>query len=232
MTDRKTITDEDYRRMTRLTAADGHSFYAYDTGPADAPRALVVVQEIFGVNRHMRLVADRLAGFGYRVLSPALFDRVEPHVELGYTQDDVQKGLAIRAQISEDAVRADIVATAEALGDRPVGIIGYCWGGSLAWLGATQTNVFKAAVGWYGGGIAATRDAKPRVPVQLHFGEKDTGIPLSDVEAIKAAHPEIPVFVYPGAQHGFGCEERPSYNPQECELAELRSLAFFAEHLR
>jgi carboxymethylenebutenolidase len=218
--------------MLQLTAADGHTFSAFEAGNVNAPRGLVVVQEIFGVNGHMRAVSERLAGFGYRVLSPALFDRAEKGVELGYTPEDIQKGLALRAQISEASVLADLEATAAAFGDKPVGIIGYCWGGALAWAGATRSASFKAAVGWYGGGIAAMKDATPNCPVQLHFGEKDSGIPLTDVEAIKAAHPEVPVFVYEGAQHGFGCEERPSYSPKDCELAELRSLAFFAEFLR
>jgi len=218
--------------MLQLTAADGHNFSAFEAGNVNAPRGLVVVQEIFGVNGHMRAVSERLAGFGYRVLSPALFDRAEKGVELGYTPDDIQKGLALRAQISEDAVLKDIEATAAAFGDKPVGIIGYCWGGSIAWLGATRSKNFKAAIGWYGGGIAAAKDESPNCPVQLHFGEQDHGIPLTDVEAIKAAHPKIPVFVYEGAQHGFGCEERASYSAKDCELAELRSLAFFAEHLR
>jgi carboxymethylenebutenolidase len=218
--------------MLNLTAADGHHFNAFEAGNVNAPRGLIVVQEIFGVNDHMRLVAERLAGFGYRVLSPALFDRVEKHIELGYTPEDMKKGVALRAEIPEAATLADLDATAAAFGGKPVGIIGYCWGGTLAWLGATRTRHFKAAVGWYGGGIAATRDQTPNCPVQLHFGETDHGIPLSDVDAIKAAHPEVPVFVYPGAGHGFGCEARASYSHKDAELAELRSLAFFAEHLR
>jgi len=218
--------------MTQLTAADGHSFDVFEAGNVNAPRGLVVLQEIFGVNAHMRLVSERLAGFGYRVLSPALFDRVERNAELGYGPEDMKKGVALRAGISDAAVLADIEATAAAFGNIPVGIIGYCWGGSLAWLGATRTKRFKAAVGWYGGLIAKTRDEQPNCPVQLHFGEQDHGIPLSDVQAIEAAHPEMPVFVYPGAGHGFGCEERASYSAKDAELAELRSLAFFAEHLR
>jgi pimeloyl-ACP methyl ester carboxylesterase len=137
--------------MMKLTAADGHEFETFEAGNVNAPRGLVVVQEIFGVNGHMRLVSERLAGFGYRVLCPALFDRAERGTELGYTQDDVQKGLALRAQITEDQVMADIEATAAAFGDKPVGIIGYCWGGSIAWMGATRTSIFKAASGWYGG---------------------------------------------------------------------------------
>jgi len=218
--------------MLTLTAADGHHFDAFEAGNINAPRALVVVQEIFGVNAHMRLVSERLAGFGYHVLSPALFDRAERHVELGYAAADREKGVALRASIPSDAVLADITATAAALGNKPVGIIGYCWGGSLAWLGATRTKNFKAASGWYGAQIAEHRTEAPNCPVQLHFGQVDPGIPLADVDAIKTAHPEIPVFVYPGAGHGFACEERASYSAKDAELAELRSLAFFAEHLR
>jgi carboxymethylenebutenolidase len=218
--------------MMKVTAADGHKFDVFEAGNLNAPRGLVVVQEIFGVNGHMRAVIERLAGYGYRVLSPALFDRVEPGIELGYTPDDIQQGLTLRAKIREDQVLADIEAAAAAFAGKPVGIIGYCWGGAISWIGATQSKNFKAAVTWYGGGIAAKKDAHANCPVQMHFGEADTGIPMTDVEAIKAAQPGVEVFVYPGAQHGFGCEERPSYNAADCELAELRSMAFFAEHLR
>jgi len=218
--------------MMKLSAADGHEFSTFEAGNVNAPRGLIVVQEIFGVNGHMRLVSERLAGFGYRVLCPALFDRVERDVDIGYTPADVQKGLALRAAIPEEAVLADIEAAALAMGDRPVGIIGYCWGGALAWKSAAKIPAFKAASGWYGGGIAAAKDLVPLCPVQLHFGEADTGIPMSDVEAVREAQPGIEIFVYPGAQHGFGCEARPSYSPKDAELAELRSLAFFAEHLR
>jgi carboxymethylenebutenolidase len=218
--------------MMTLTAADGHSFGVFEAGNVNAPRGIVVVQEIFGVNAHMRAVSERLAGYGYRVMSPALFDRVEPGVELGYTPEDAQRGMKLRGQIDETSVIADIEACAAAFAGKPVGIIGYCWGGAVAWLGATKSHSFKAAIGWYGGGIAQMKDLAPNCPVQLHFGGADTHIPLTDVQAIEAAHPEMPVFVYDGAQHGFGCEERPSYSAKDCELAELRSLAFFAEHLR
>ena len=218
--------------MLKLTAADGHEFQNFEAGTVNAPRALIVVQEIFGVNGHMRLVSERLASYGYHVLCPALFDRVERGVELGYGPADRDKGLALRAKIPESAVMQDIAAVATALGNRPVGIIGYCWGGSIAWLGATKTKAFKAAVGWYGGGIAAEKTLRPNCPVQLHFGEADAGIPMADVDAIAQAQPGVEVFTYPGAQHGFGCEARSSYSAKDCELAELRSLAFFAEHLR
>jgi carboxymethylenebutenolidase len=218
--------------MMKLSAADAHEFNAFEAGSINAPRGLVVVQEIFGVNGHMRSVCERLAGYGYQVICPALFDRTERNVELGYTAADVERGKALRAEISDAAVLADIEAAAGAMAGKPVGIIGYCWGGSVAWLGATRSDRFKAAVGWYGGGIAAQKDLTPHCPVQLHFGEADHGIPMSDVAAIRAAQPAVEVFTYPDAQHGFGCEARASYSPKDCELAELRSLAFFAEHLR
>jgi len=216
-----------------LKASDGHTLSAWKTGPADARQGLVVVQEIFGVNRHMRHVCETYAQQGFAVVSPALFDRAERDAELGYTQEDVQKGLALRGKITDAQVMLDIEAAAAALpAGIPLGIIGYCWGGTLAWWGATRSNSFRAAVGYYGGGIAATRQEVPHCPVQLHFGEEDKGIPQTDVEAIRAAQPGVEVFTYPGAGHGFSCEERPAYSPTDAMLAEQRSLGFFAQHLK
>jgi carboxymethylenebutenolidase len=218
--------------MMTLTAADGHKFRTFEAGNVNAPRALVVVQEIFGVNEHIRSVAERLAGYGYRVLAPAMFDRVGPDIELDYTEEGINAGREARAKISDEQALLDLEATADALAGKPVGIIGYCWGGTLAWDAATQTKRFRAASCWYGGGIAAKKAAKPNCPVQMHFGAEDHSIPMHDVEAIKAAQPGLEVLVYAGAQHGFGCEARASYSAKDWELAELRSLAFFAEHLR
>jgi carboxymethylenebutenolidase len=218
--------------MLKLTAADGHEFSAFEAGNVNAPRGLVVVQEIFGVNAHMRSVSERLASYGYRVLCPRLFDRVERNVELGYEPADIEKGKELRSRITEAQALLDLQATAAAFGGKPVGIIGYCWGGTLAWLAAAKTEAFWAASGWYGAGIAAQRDLTPNCPVQLHFGEHDHSIPLSDVEAIRKAQPGIEIHVYQGAEHGFGCEARASYSRKDWELAELRSLAFFAEHVR
>ncbi|WP_298214264.1 dienelactone hydrolase family protein [Acidocella sp.] len=219
--------------MMTLTAADGHQFQTFEAGNVNAPRGLVVLQEIFGVNHHIRKVAERLAGYGYRVLAPALFDRVRPGIELGYTEADIKAGLEARAQIPLEKTLADIEATAAAFGEgKPVGVIGYCWGGTLSWEAATRTRAFKAASCWYGAGIAARKDARPNCPVQMHFGALDKSIPLSDVEAIRAAQPGVEIYVYEGADHGFGCEERASFSPRDWELAELRSLVLFAEHLR
>jgi carboxymethylenebutenolidase len=220
--------------MTTLTlkAADGHTLGAYRAGPVDAARALVVVQEIFGVNRHMRRVADSFAAEGYAVICPALFDRAERGVELGYGPEDIARGRDLRGRIAPEATLADIRAAAAALPARAKrGIVGYCWGGTVAWWGATRTRDFAAAVGWYGGGIAAAKDETPNCPVQLHFGEADASIPMADVEAVRAAQPGVEVFVYPGAGHGFGCEERGSYVPADAETAQRRTLEFFARHL-
>ena len=218
--------------MTDLTAADGHTLSAYRTGPGQAPHGLVVIQEIFGVNHHMREVCDAFAAAGYAVIAPAMFDRVQRGVELGYGPEDTQTGRELRTKVPEPGIIADIEAAAKALGNRPVGIVGYCWGGTVAWWGATRSHAFKAAIGWYGGGIAATRNERPNCPVQLHFGEVDQGIPLSDVEAIRAAQPEAEIFIYPGAGHGFGCTERASFKPDARDLAQQRTLAFLAKHVR
>jgi carboxymethylenebutenolidase len=218
--------------LIELTAADGHRLSAYRAGPADAKRALVVVQEIFGVNRHMRHVCDAFAAEGYLVIAPALFDRVERNVELGYESADVARGRDLRAKVPAEGTMADIEAAAAALPAGVArGIVGYCWGGTVAWWGATRSRSFKAACGWYGGGIAGTREEVPNCPVQLHFGEVDASIPLSDVELIRAAQPDVEIFVYQGAGHGFGCEERGSYKPADADLAQARTLAFFAKHL-
>ncbi|MBW4021897.1 MAG: dienelactone hydrolase family protein [Proteobacteria bacterium] len=214
-----------------LTAADGHSFSAYRASPEGARMGLVVVQEIFGVNGHMRFVSDTFAEAGFAVISPALFDRAEKDVELGYAQEDVQKGLALRAKITEEQVMMDVEAAAAALGTPTIGVIGYCWGGTIAWWGATRSRSFKAAVGWYGGGIAATKTETPNCPVQLHFGAEDHGIPMTDVDAIRAAQPGVEVFVYEGAGHGFGCEQRASFDQKSFEQAQSRSLDFFRKHL-
>ena len=214
-----------------LIAADGHKFSAWTDGPASAGKGLVVVQEIFGVNNHMRNVCAAFAAAGYAVVAPALFDRAERGVELGYAQADMQRGRELRAKVPDAGAVADLEAAAAALAGKKLGIVGYCWGGTVAWFGATRSKKFSAAVGWYGGGIAATRAEHPNCPVQLHFGEKDTGIPLTDVEQIRAAQPGVEIFVYPGAQHGFGCDERASYSATDDRVAQARTLTFFTKHL-
>lgn len=218
-------------RTIQLKVADGHTLDAYLAGPADAKRGLVVIQEIFGVNPHIRAVCDEFARHGYLAIAPALFDRAARGIELGYGPGDIAKGRALRAKVPESGTLADVEAAAAQLPGHSRGIIGYCWGGTVSWWGATRSTSFKAAVGWYGAGIAATKAATIHCPVQLHFGEKDVSIPLTDVDAIRAAQPRVEVFVYPGAKHGFGCRERASFNREAYEQAQSGSLAFLDAHL-
>jgi carboxymethylenebutenolidase len=214
-----------------LKAADGFSFSAYVAGPKDATKGIVVIQEIFGVNHHIRDMTDRFAALGYAVVAPALFDRAQRGVELGYTQDDIGQGRELRMKLSDPQVMLDVEAAAAHLAGKKLGIVGYCFGGTVAWWGATRTTKFAASSCWYGGGIPGTKDEKPNCPVQMHFGEKDASIPMSDVDAVRAAQPKVEVYVYMGAQHGFGCDERGSYSAPDYELAQQRTLEFFGKHL-
>jgi carboxymethylenebutenolidase len=216
--------------MVALHAADGHTLGAYRAGPEEAARGLVVVQEIFGVNGYIRRTCDRFAELGYAVVAPALFDRVQRDVELGYGPEDVATGRALRAQVPEAGTVSDIAAAAAAL-PQACGIVGYCWGGTVAWWGATRTDFFRAAVGWYGGGIYEARGETPHCPVQLHFGEVDSSIPLDHVRAIQAAQLGVEIHTYPGAGHGFGCDSRASFDPASYDLAQQRTLAFLEAHL-
>jgi carboxymethylenebutenolidase len=219
--------------MVQLKASDGHDLAAYRAEPAGSPRAgLVVIQEIFGVNSHIRSVADGFAADGYVVLAPALFDRVKPGIELSYEPDDIEQGRAIRAQIAHDDAVKDMAAAVEALRGEglKVGVVGYCWGGSLAWNAATRLDGVAAAVGYYGGMIPDMADEQPKGPILLHFGENDASIPLEGVEKVKAAHPEVQVHIYP-AGHGFNCDQRGSYHAESAKLARTRTLEFFAQHL-
>ena len=215
--------------MIRLTAGDGHELDAYEAGPADAAAGIVIVQEIFGVNAHIRDVVDRYAALGYRAVAPALFDRLERGLELAYTEENVTRGRAMRGAIDwDDTVRDVGAAVAHLAPGGPVGVVGYCYGGSLAWLAAHSLPV-AAAVGYYGGQIIQFLDRAPQAPVLLHFGEVDYMIPLSDVEEIRRAHPTVPVHVYPGADHGFNCDARDSYHPEAAPQALERTLAFLAD---
>ena len=215
--------------MIRLTAEDGHELDAYEAGPAGAAAGVVVIQEIFGVNAHIRDVVDRYGALGYRAVAPALFDRLERGVELGYTEETVTQGRAMRGAIDWDDTVRDVGAAVVHLADNgPVGAVGYCYGGSLAWLAANALPV-AAAVGYYGGQIIQFLDRPPVAPVLLHFGEVDYMIPLSDVDEIARAHPAVPMHVYAGADHGFNCDARDSYHAEAATLALERTLAFFAD---
>jgi len=216
-------------QMIDLTAEDKHRFSGYRAAPGGAPKGgLVVVQEIFGVNHHIQNMCDRFAADGYVALAPALFDRVEPGITLGYSADDIERGRSIRGKVDIVDMVRDVRAAVEALKAEglPVGVVGYCLGGTLAWLACTRVDGVKAAVGYYGGGIAETASETPRCPVLLHFGETDQGIPPEHWARIRAAHPEVPIRTYP-AGHGFSCDERGSYHEASARLARQRTLGFF-----
>jgi carboxymethylenebutenolidase len=217
-----------------LTASDKFQLGAYRADPLTAPKGgVVVIQEIFGVNHHIRAVCDRFAAQGYAAIAPAIFDRSEPNFQSGYSPDEIAIARKFVANPDWQAMLLDTQAAIDALKHTgPVGIIGFCLGGSVAYAAATRLSGLTAAIGYYGGAIVRFADEKPKVPTQLHFGEKDAGIPLTDVETIRAKRPDVEIFVYPGAQHGFGCDERASYDKASADLAWERSLKFFAAHLQ
>jgi len=216
-----------------LTASDGFQLGAYRADPAAPPKAaLVVIQEIFGVNHHIRNVCDRFAAQGYVAVAPAIFDRIERNFQSGYSPDEVTIARKFVANPDWPAMLRDVQAAIESVKDiGPVGIVGFCLGGSVAYAASTKLNGLRAAVGYYGGAIVRFADDKPTVPTLLHFGEKDAGIPLSDVDTIRAKRLDVEIHVYPGAQHGFSCDERASYDKASADIAWQRTLAFFAKHL-
>jgi len=216
---------------TTLVASDGHSLDAYRAAPTSGAvrGGIVVVQEIFGLNSHVRSICDGYAAEGYAVIAPAVFDRAEKKVDLPYTPEATIKGRALRAQIGYDGPILDIQAAASALSAYgKAAVIGFCWGGSLAWIAACRLPI-GCAVAYYGGQIIQFVSETPRVPVLLHFGEKDALIPAADREAIAAAHPSVPIHVYP-AGHGFNCSERADFDQRCSDLARERTLAFLAAH--
>jgi carboxymethylenebutenolidase len=220
-----------------LKAADGFVFPAYVAQPAGAPKGgIVVVQEIFGVNSHIRSVADGYAAQGYLAVAPATFHRVKPGVDLGYSPDDMGAGMALKAAVEglpSPGVMQDIQAAIQhAAQAGKVGIVGYCWGGLLTWRAACTLDGLSAAVPYYGGGVTTPDEVArvPKVPVMAHFGDQDHWISLESVEAFRRAHPDVEVHVY-HANHGFNCDQRASYDAASAKLARERTLAFFGKHL-
>ena len=220
-----------------LVAADGFKCSAYVSEPSGAPKgAIVVLQEIFGVNSHIRGVADGYAAAGYLAIAPATFDRVERDIQLGYTPEDVAEGARLKAAVEAlpaPGVLQDIQAAIKQVSQAgKVGIVGYCYGGLLTWRSACTLDGLSAAVPYYGGGVTTPQEVarKPKCPVLAHFGDQDHWITLESVEVFKKAHPEVEVHVY-HANHGFNCDQRGSYNAEAAKLARERTLAFFAQHL-
>jgi carboxymethylenebutenolidase len=219
-------------KFIELVASDGHRFVAWESTPAGEARgSVVIVPEIFGVNSHIRSVADGYASEGYHAIAPALFDRVQRNYEAGYSADEVQAGIALMNQIDIDSALTDVKACVEQ-GKRvgKVAVIGYCWGGTVAWVAAARVPGIACAVPYYGGGIPDFAAEQPECPVLLHFGEQDKKPSPEEARKVVEAHPSTTAHFYP-AGHGFNCDQRGSYDAESSRLAGQRTLAFLAEHL-
>ncbi|WP_417514135.1 dienelactone hydrolase family protein [Minwuia sp.] len=218
----------------RLTASDGHEFDAWRADPEGKPKGgVIVIQEIFGVNEHIRDVTNRYAADGYLAIAPAIYDRVEPKLECGYTPDEIAKALEWRAACDLDKVMLDIEAAADAAAEAgKVGIVGYCWGGTLVFVSCCRlSDKIAAGSGYYGGQIVPHLDEKVGAPLILHFGENDGGIPLDDVEKIRKATSGVEVFVYENTGHGFNCDHRKDFHAENAALALGRTLELFSKHV-
>ena len=219
-------------KMIELTASDGHKLAAYRADPAGKPRGgIVVIQEIFGVNSHIRSVADGFAADGYLAIAPAMFDRAQKNFDVGYSPDDMTKGRETRAKVTDDMALKDAEAAIKAVsGAGKVGIVGYCWGGTIAWLVAGKSSGVVCSVPYYGGGILQNQELAPKVPLMGHFGDKDAHIPVDGVKKLAAKYPQHQIFIY-AADHGFNCDQRGSYNAPAAKQARERTLGFFRQHV-
>lgn len=219
-----------------LKAGDGHGLDAWCEQPAAPKGAIVVLQEIFGVNPHIRSLCERYAKEGWLAVAPALYDRVAKAQVLGYDADGIARGREIRGQVSDEQALVDVQAAidwaAARLGPQaPMVVIGFCWGGTLAWLSATRLSGLSGAVAYYGTGIAAYVNESPKVPVLLHFGEQDAYIPPEHVDSIARAWPELPLHRYP-AGHGFHCDDRAAFHSPSAQLAAARTREFLEERIK
>ena len=217
-----------------LTASDGHTLGAYVGEPSGTAKGgLVVIQEIFGVNSHVRNLVDEFAAAGYLAIAPALFDRVEPGMDLGYDETDFALARETRGKLKDDGILADVDAAAKHVASAgKVGLIGYCFGGYVAWISGCNLDSLAATVACYGGGVAgrAANDT-PKVPIQMHFGDKDHATPMGDVQKIRDAHPDVSTFIYDDSGHGFCCEERDVHNASARARCHARSLEFIGAHM-
>ncbi len=224
--------------FTTLKATDGHELQAYVATPEGTPiGAVVIIQEIFGVNDYIRRTADSYAKDGFTAVAPALFDRIEKGVELKYEGEDMQKAVALMQKLDPATALLDVAAAYEEAkkSGKDVGVIGYCYGGFMSWLSATRGETVRmqpaCVVGYYAGGIGKVADEDPSCPVMLHFGLNDSHIGQDQVEAVRNAHPEVEIYLYEGAEHGFSCDARASYNPDAAKLARERTLAYLKANI-
>lgn len=217
-----------------LTASDGFTLNAYRAEPAGAPRGgVVVIQEVWGLNTFIRSVVDRYASEGYLAIAPAMFDRVE----FGYESDDYSPEQFViigelMKKFDNSTALIDVAAAVDAAkAAGKVGITGFCFGGAVTWRAANNGMGLSAASGYYGGGVPNYIDLPPSVPLEMHYGDQDKGIPLDQVDALKSRYPDVGIYVYP-AGHGFCNDQRPSnFNADACAKASARTLDFFRKHL-
>ena len=231
--------DGNMSEWIKLKASDGHELSAYVAQPkGEAIGALVLVQEIFGINSHIRAVADGYANEGFLVVAPAIFDRFERGIELMYGPEDMKRAFELYPRLKPDETLLDIAAAYEwaKKSGKGVGVIGFCYGGLISWLSATRGENLKmqpsCCVGYYAGGVGSVATEEPSCPVMLHFGANDSHIGKDQIEAVRAAHPEVEIFVYEGAGHAFNRDPDPnSYNPAAAKLAKERTLAFLKANI-
>ncbi len=230
-------------QMIHLTSADGAQIAAYEATPTDTPLgAVVVLQEIFGLNSHIKSVADGYAQAGYYVIAPAMFHRVAAGTELGYTSADMTQGMALKAAaegllpllLGDVQAAIDHAARAGKAAGAPkslkVGVVGYCWGGLMSWRAAQRLQGVSASAPYYGGGMTKELDLPLQCPTIAHLSDNDDYVPMDGVAELQKAYPQATVYIYP-AKHGFNCDERASYDAPSATLARDRTLAFFAQHL-
>lgn len=214
----------------QVGADDGHQLDVYVAEPKTKPRGVVMVlQEIFGVNAHIREVCDRFSEAGYLAVAPALFDRQERNYQVGYEEKDMARSKALMQNLDFDKACHDMAAVITEFGKHgPVTAVGFCLGGSLAYLVACREQRLAGSVCYYGRLIPEFADESPQCPTILHFGETDHTIPLESVDLVREKQPELPVYLYP-AGHGFNCDHRGAYHEESARLAWSRTLAFLQQ---
>ncbi|CAN5374030.1 dienelactone hydrolase family protein [soil metagenome] len=219
--------------MIELTAGDGHKFSAYRADPPDAPKgAVVILQEGLGINPHIRAVADAFAAKGYVAIAPSLLDSVKPGIELGYDKAGLSEGANLIRQVDSANVLGEIQSTVDAAKSAgKVAVIGYGWGGYLAYAASNQVNGLACAIGYYGGGIVENSGEKRKIPTLLHFGENDPQIPIEEMIQFRARRPDVSVFSYPGAASGFNCDACGSYLADAAHAALERTEAWIFQYV-
>ena len=218
--------------IINATASDGHEFDIYLAQSKGSPRGgVVLIQEIFGVNNHIKNVAEKFSSNGYLVGAPSLFDRVQPDIQLGYSIEDIRRGRELKDNLGNESPLMDITATLNIVRSAGhVAVVGYCWGGTLAWLSACQVDGFNAAISYYGGGIGKLLSIQPKCPSIFHFGEQDHAIPAEEINSLRQAHPECPIYLYP-ANHGFNCEQRDSFHSTSSAIAFERTIQHLDKYI-